>query len=158
EVEGSVATLGGGVFFTNRIDDAFAVVHTGVPGIQVYNENRPVAVTNSSGVALIPSLRSYQPNKIAIDTTNLPVDVDVRERETVAAPADRAGVKIDFTVKTDTRPAIVAFQGADGQALPAGAAGQVEGGESFAVGYDGRAYIQNLGPTNNATITLASGE
>jgi outer membrane usher protein len=36
--------------------------------------------------------------------------------------------------------------------------GQVEGGESFAVGYDGRAYIQNLGPTNNATITLVNGQ
>src|SRR4029077_18733145 len=29
-VEGSVATLGGGVFFANRIDDAFAVVRVGV--------------------------------------------------------------------------------------------------------------------------------
>jgi outer membrane usher protein len=158
EVEGSVATLGGGVFFSNRIDDAFAVVETGVPGIKVFHENRPVAVTNSSGVALIPALRSYQPNKIAIDTTNLPVDADVTASETVVAPADRSGVKIDFSVKTDARPAIVVFQGADGQLLPAGAMGQVEGGESFAVGYDGRAYIKNLGPTNNATITLAGGE
>jgi hypothetical protein len=31
EMEGAVATMGGGVFFANRIDDAFAVVETGVP-------------------------------------------------------------------------------------------------------------------------------
>jgi outer membrane usher protein len=157
EVEGAVATLGGGVFFTNRIDDAFAVVNTGVAGIPVFYENRPAGVTNASGIALIPGLRSYQPNKIAIDPANLPVDADVTATETVVAPADRSGVKVDFTVKTDTRPAVVVFQGADGQPLAAGAQGQIEGGESFVVGYDGRAYIQNLAASNNATITLMKG-
>jgi len=158
EVEGAVATLGGGVFFSNRIDDAFAVVQTGVPGIPVFFENRPVGVTNSAGLALVTGLNSYQPNKVAIDTKNLPVDAEVTASEMVVAPSDRSGVKIDFTVKTDAKPAVVVFQGADGQPLAAGALGQIEGGDSFAVGYDGRAYIKNLGPTNNATIALASGE
>jgi outer membrane usher protein len=157
EVEGAVATLGGGVFFTNRIDDAFAVVNTGVAGIPVFYENRPVGVTNASGLALITGLRSYQPNKIAIDPANLPVDAQITASETVVAPADRSGVKVDFTVKTDTRPAVVVFQGGDGQPLAAGAQGQIEGGESFVVGYDGRAYIENLAATNNATITLLNG-
>ena len=158
EVEGAVATLGGGVFFTNRIDDAFAVVQTGVPGIPVFYENRPVGVTNASGLALITGLRSYQPNKISIDASNLPVDADITSSDTVVAPADRTGVTVDFTVKTDTRPAVVVFQGADGKPLPAGAMGQIEGGDSFAVGYDGRAYIEHLAAGNNATITLMSGE
>jgi outer membrane usher protein len=158
EVEGAVATLGGGVFFANRIDDAFAVVQTGVPGIPVFFENRPVGVTNSSGLALVTGLNSYQPNKVAIDTKNLPVDAEVTASEMVVAPADRSGVKIDFTVKTDAKPAVVVFQGADGRPLAAGAQGQIEGGDSFAVGYDGRAYIKNLGPTNNATVTLMTGE
>jgi outer membrane usher protein len=158
EIEGAVATLGGGVFFANRIDDAFAVVGTGVPGIPVFFQNRPVGVTNSSGLVLITGLNSYQPNKVAIDTANLPVDADIAASETVVAPANRSGVMIDFTVKTDAKPAIVVFQGADGQPLAAGAQGQIEGGDSFAVGYDGRAYIKNLGPTNNATVTLANGE
>jgi outer membrane usher protein len=158
EVEGAVATLGGGVFFTNRIDDAFAVVQTGVPKVPVFFENRPVGETNASGLALVTGLRSYQPNKIAIDAANLPVDADVTASESVVVPADRSGVKVDFTVKTDTRPAVVVFQGADGQALAAGAQGQIEGGESFVVGYDGRAYIKNLAATNNATITTLNGQ
>jgi outer membrane usher protein len=157
EVEGAVATLGGGVFFTNRIDDAFAVVKTGVPEIPVFYENRPVGVTNASGLALVPGLRSYQANKIAIDPAKLPVDADVTATETVVVPADRSGVNVDFTIKTDTRPAVVVFQGADGQPLAAGAQGQIEGGESFVVGYDGRAYIQNLAASNNATITMMNG-
>jgi outer membrane usher protein len=158
EVEGAVATLGGGVFFTNRIDDAFAVVETGVPGIPVFYENRPAGVTNSAGQALVPMLRSYQPNKIAIDPANLPVDAEVTTNETVVAPADRSGVRVDFTVKADARPAVVVLQGADGKPLAAGAQGQLEGGEAFVVGYDGRAYIKNLAAANNATVTLANGE
>jgi len=34
-VDGSVAVLGGGVFFANRIDDAFAVVDAGAPDVMV---------------------------------------------------------------------------------------------------------------------------
>jgi outer membrane usher protein len=154
EVEGAVATMGGGVFFANRIDDAFAVIETGVPGVEVFHENRPAGVTDSSGRALIPGLRSYQKNKIAIDTAKLPVDADISTTEGYVTPADRAGVRLNFAVRTDVKPAIVEFNGADGKPLPAGARGQIEGGESFIVGYDGRAYIKDLTAENKVTITM----
>ena len=93
-------------------------VRTGASGVQdveVFYQNRPAGFTDSSGRILIPGLLSYQTNKIAIDTTKLPVDADVTASETVVAPADRSGVKVDFTVKTDDHPAVVVFQGADGK-------------------------------------------
>jgi outer membrane usher protein len=158
EMEGAVATMGGGVFFANRIDDAFAVVETGVPDIEVFHENRPAGMTDSSGRALIPGLRSYQRNKIAIDTTKLPVDADISTTEGYVTPADRSGVHLNFAVRTNVRPAIVVFKGADGQPLPAGAHGQIEGGESFTVGYDGRAYIKDLNAENKATIAMVDRE
>jgi len=154
EVEGAVATMGGGVFFANRIDDAFAVIETGVPNVEVFHENRPAGMTDSSGRALIPGLRSYQKNKIAIDTSKLPVDADISTTEGYVTPADRAGVRLNFAVHTDVKPAIVEFVGADAKPLPAGARGQIEGGESFTVGYDGRAYIKNLNGENKVTITM----
>jgi outer membrane usher protein len=154
EMEGAVATMGSGVFFANRIDDAFAVVETGTPGVEIYHENRPAGVTDSSGRALIPGLRSFQRNKIAIDTTKLPVDADISTTEGYVTPADRSGVRLNFAVRTDVKPAIVVFKGADGNPLPAGARGQIEDGESFTVGYDGRAYIKNLGAENKVTIAL----
>ena len=107
EMEGAVVTMGGGVFFGNRIDDAFAVVEIGVPGVEVFHENRPAGMTNSSGRALIPGLRSYQRNKIAIDTSKLPVDADVSTTEGHVTPADRSGVRLNFAVRTDVKPAIV---------------------------------------------------
>ena len=158
EMEGAVVVMSGGVFPANRIDDAFAVIETGVPGIEVFHENRPVATTDSSGRALVPGLRSFQRNKIAIDTDKLPVDADVSTTEMYVAPGDRSGVRLNFAVQANARPAVVVFQGADGRPVPAGASGQVEAGESFTVGYDGRAYIKNLNPQNKITIAMVDRE
>jgi outer membrane usher protein len=158
EIEGAVATVGGGVFFANRIDDAFAVVETGVAGIEVFHENRPVGITDSAGRALIPGLRSYQNNKIAIDTANLPVDADIATTESKVVPADRSGVLLNFAVQTNIRPAVVVFKTPNGEPLATGSRGQVEGGESFTVGYDGRAYIKNLTATNTVTIVTVDRE
>ncbi len=103
-------------------------------------------------------MQSYQNNKIAIDTTNLPVDADVATTESSVAPADRSGVRMNFAVQTNIRPAVVVFKTPNGEPLAAGAQGQVEGGESFTVGYDGRAYIKNLAAANTVTIALVDGE
>jgi len=158
EVEGSVVSMGNGVFFANRIDDAFAVVDTGVPGVEVFHENRPVGFTDANGVALITGLRSYQKNKIAIDTRNLPVDAEIATTQDVVAPADRSGVRVNFAVKTDTKSALLVVSGPDGKPLPAGTAGKIEGGEDFVVGYDGRAYVKGLVPENTLSATLPTGE
>jgi outer membrane usher protein len=158
DIEGSVVTMGGGVFFANRIDDAFAVVETGAPGVEVFHENRSVGVTNSAGRALIPGLRSYQPNKVSIDTSTLPVDADIATTESIVAPADRSGVRLNFAVQVNVRPALVIFKDVKGEPLAAGSMGQIEGGESFVVGYDGQAYIKNLAAENKTTITMLSGE
>jgi outer membrane usher protein len=129
-----------------------------VPGVEVFHENRSAGLTDSRGRALVPGLRSYQNNKIAIDTSQLPVDADIAMTESWVAPADRSGVRLNFAVQTNIRPAIVVFKTPSGEPLAAGAQGQVEGGESFTVGYDGRAYIRNLAAANNAIVTLLDRE
>jgi outer membrane usher protein len=158
EVEGAVATMGNGVFLANRIDDAFAVIDTGVPGVEVFHENRSVGFTDSAGRALVPSLRSYQKNKIAIDTRNLPVDADISTSQDVVAPADRSGVRVDFRVRTDTSSAVLVLAAPDGKPIPAGSQGQIEGGEVFVVGYDGRAWVKGLAPQNTLSVALDAGE
>jgi outer membrane usher protein len=157
QVEGSIATLGSGVFLSGRIDDSFAVVDAGVPGVVVYLENRPVAVTDSKGRALVTGLRSYQKNKLAIDTDNLPVDAEISTAQDTIIPADRSGVRVDFAVRTDIHPAILMLTGSDGMPLPVGARGMTEGGEPFVVGYDGQAYVKDLNAANTVTVTLPNG-
>jgi NAD(P)-dependent dehydrogenase (short-subunit alcohol dehydrogenase family) len=50
--EGAAVVAGGGVFLGNRIDDSFAVVDAGAPGVAVDYENRFAGKTDSSGKLL----------------------------------------------------------------------------------------------------------
>jgi outer membrane usher protein len=154
EVDGAIATIGGGVFLANRVDDAFAVVETGVPGLEVLHENRPVGRTNSSGRAFIPGLRAHDKNRIAIDPRDAPLTAEINSVQDIVVPALRSGVRVDMTVRTDTKSAVVVFSRPDGRPIPAGSRGQVLDGDSFIVGYDGRAFVKDLKAENQVAIEL----
>ena len=158
ELRGSITTMDGGVFLSNWIDDGFAVISTGAPGVEVLNENRRAGVTDASGRLLIPTLRSYQKNKITIDPANLPVDAEIASTREIVAPADRAGVLVKFDVRRDTASALVTFVRPDGSFVPAGASGRITGRGDFVVGYDGQAFIKDLVNTNLAEIELSDGK
>jgi outer membrane usher protein len=157
ELRGSITTMDGGIFFSNWIDDGFAVVNVGIPGVAVLHENRPVGVTDSQGMLLLPALRAYQRNKIEVDPVNLPVDAEIESTHEVVTPADRAGALVKFHVNSDSSSALVTFVRADGSFVPAGAKGRLDGGNEFVVGYDGQAFIRNLGDTNRASIETFGG-
>ncbi|MDT9127046.1 hypothetical protein RSW40_26950, partial [Escherichia coli] len=74
---GSIAIAGGDVFLGNRIDDAFAVVDAGAPGVEILLENRPMGQTNRGGKILLANLHSYDINTITLDRGNLPVDARI---------------------------------------------------------------------------------
>ncbi len=156
--EGAVVAAGGDVFFSNRIDDAFAIVDAGAPGVEVFHENRPAAVTDSSGKAIVTSLNAYQPNKISIDPSNLPLDASIASTQNVIVPADRSGVFADFGIRTSVASAIVILDAPDGRPLQVGLRGKTASGQDFAVGYDGRAFIEGLETQNKLTIALSTSE
>jgi outer membrane usher protein len=158
ELSGSITTMNGDVFLSNWIDDGFAVVATGAPGVEVLSENRLAGFTDANGMLLIPTLRSYQTNKITIDPANLPVDAEVKSTREIVAPADHAGVLVKFDVHSETTSALVTFVKLDGSFVPAGAGGRLSGGSEFVVGYDGQAFIRNLASVNDAEIELAGGQ
>jgi outer membrane usher protein len=157
ELRGSITTMDGGIFLSNWIDDGFAVVNVGVPGVVVLHENRPAGVTDSQGMLLLPALRAYQRNKIEVDPVNLPVDAEIESTREVVVPADRAGALVQFSVRSDSSSALVTFVRVDGSFVPAGARGRIDSGGEFVVGYDGQAFIRNLGETNRASIETLAG-
>ncbi|WP_156964705.1 fimbria/pilus outer membrane usher protein [Methylocapsa aurea] len=157
QIDGAIATTGSDILFTNRIDDSFAVVETGAPNVAVLYENRPVGSTDSAGRLVLPNLRSYQSNKIAIDPRNLPVNADVASTQTVVAPAGRAGVRVNFGVETNNNVAILVLSTPDGKPIPAGSQGEIDGGQAFVVGYDGRAYVKGLARENALVVKTVSG-
>lgn len=159
QAEGAIAMMGGGIFFANRIHDAFAVVNVGAPGVNVLHENRPAGKSNAQGQILIPSLASYQKNNIAIDPTDLPLDADAPVTQTLVTPAHHGGVIVNLDVKSEAKGALVVLHGRDGKVLAPGSSGKLEGaGEPFVVGYDGRAYVKGLAAANTVVVTHAGGQ
>jgi len=159
QAQGAVAAIGGGVFLSNRIDDAFAVVDAGLPSIEVLYENRPVGKTNSDGKILIPGLRSYQKNQVAIDPRDLPINADAPTTQNVVAPTDRGGVVVSFGAKNDNDTAMVIITDKDKKPVAVGSSVRLENSdEMFVVGYDGQAYLKGLGATNTVLVTTEAGE
>ena len=157
-VEGAVAVLGGNVYASNRIDDSFAVVDAHAPGVKVQHQNLLVGATNDDGKILIPGLTSYNKNKIAIDPMDLPLNAEMATTYKYVAPGYKSGVYVDFDVKQATPNAIVVLKGIDGQFIPAGSEGHIDGSdEPFIVGYDGQAFIKDLHAVNTFHVTLENG-
>lgn len=152
EIEGAITVMDSDVFLSNRIDDAFAVVDTGTPGITVEYENRYVGKTGRNGKFLVPGLRPYERNTISIDPKNLPATSSATTTREIVAPAYRSGIVVDFAVEPNEDAAIVEFVDAYGTPIPAGAEGTTDTGTAFVVGFDGQAFIQNLGPHNTMTV------
>ncbi len=151
-VDGSVAFLGG-VHFSNRIDNSFAVVDTGIPNARVLYGNIPIGETDSSGTLLIPSLRAREENKIAIDASSLPVQADLAETDQVVVPAARGGITVRFKGAAAPASAVVTFKDGKGEWLTLGSEVWVNGGETaFPIGHDGETYLTGLAATNTVLI------
>lgn len=149
QAEGAVALMDGEVFLSNRIDDAFAVVDAGAPGVEVFSENRSVGTTGRSGKILVPSLRSWEVNEIAIDPTNLPLSAEIPKTRDKVVPAQKGGVSIFFKIDTGEASALVVLRRPDGSFVEAGSLARLEGQEEpIIIGYDGQTYLKGLAVNN----------
>ena len=159
ELDGSVAALGGGVFAGNRVEDGFAVVDAGMAGVPVFEDNRPVGVTNPWGKLLVPGLQSYQTNRLGIDPSPLPLTAEAATTQVAVSPARGSGLYVDFGVKLDVRAATIVLVDADRKPLAPGSKGRLLGADqSFVVGYDGQAYVRGLGATNEVVVDRGDSE
>lgn len=158
QIDGAIAVAGGGIFATNRIDDAFAVVDVGAADVDVQFQNRPIGKTNRNGKILVPNLRSYEQNTVSINPGKLPVDADIPATKETVIPADRSGVVVKFGVSEKPAAALVSFVKVDGTPVDVGLTGRLQGGDAqFVIGYDGEAFLRGLQPSNIAVIERDDG-
>lgn len=156
-VSGALAWTDGHPFATDKIGDSFAVVNTGgVAGVPVLYEIRLVGETDSSGHLLVPSLLSYQNNRLAVDTARLPPDIDVGQTSVLVRPPDRSGTVVDFHIRK-VHSALLKLVDSDGKPLPLGSIARVAGAEDQPVGYEGEAYVTGLQPANQMRVELPNG-
>jgi outer membrane usher protein len=158
EAQGAVSIADGGVFPSNTINDSFAVVDTnGAKDVHVLYENRDVGETDSDGQLLVPYLRSFDVNHLAIVPTDIPVDATVPTTTQEVRPQDRSGVVVRFPV-TISHGALVRLVDEAGRPVPVGSTATLQAtGVQVPVGYDGEAYVENLGRHNIVRVEKPDG-
>ncbi len=159
ETQGAISFVDRGVFPSNTIYDSFAIVDTNpIPHVRVLQENRNVGSTNSSGRLLVPDMRSFDLNHLAVDATDIPPDVtmDLATRE--MRPQDRSGVVVKFPIKI-SHGALLKLVDQAGVPMPIGTSVTLKStGVSYPVGYAGDAYLEDLGQHNVLTVEIIDGK
>jgi outer membrane usher protein len=158
EIQGALSLVDGSLFASNKITDSFAVVDTnGIGNIRVFDENRIVGKTDSSGKILVPDLRSFDINHISIDPDDVPMDATLPYTKLDVRPQDRSGVLAKFPIHM-SHGALIRFVDGSGNPTPVNSSATLQAtGVTVPVGYDGDAYIEGLGSHNRVMIQLPNG-
>ncbi len=158
ESQGALSFVDKRFFLSNYIYDSFAIVDTNpVAHVRVYQENRDVGRTNSSGRLLVPDMRSFDLNRIAIEPNDIPPDATLDVATSEIRPRDLSGVVIKFPIKFN-RAALLKLVDGAGVALPVGSTATLRTtGVIAPVGFDGEAYVENLSPHNEVTVERPNG-
>jgi len=156
-MQGAVTVIGGQLHATRDIDDSFAIVDVGAPGVTILHENRVAGVTDASGKLMVTNLVPFVANRIALDPTGLPIDAEAGTTSAVVAPYRNVGARVTFGVKIGAA-ALLGLSDPGGRAIALGSEVTIEGNnETFVVGYDGEVYVQGLNEHNIALVTTAEG-
>lgn len=145
EASGGLVGMGGRWFASRELDQAFALVETGVAGVPVRLQNRTIGVTDREGRLLITPLNPWQRNEVSIDPMDLPLELRPERVQQVVVPRGGTGTRVQFPIRR-VHAALIVLHDAQGQPLPVGSQVAVEGGGGTSVvGYDGETYLEFLG-------------
>jgi outer membrane usher protein len=159
ESQGAVSLVDRGLFRSNTIYDSFAIVDTRpIPHVRVLQENRDVGRTNSSGRLLVPDMRSFDLNHIAIEPTDIPPDATLNDASREMRPQDRSGVVVKFPIKF-SHAALLRLIDDAGVPMPLGSTATLLATRAIVpIGYDGEAYLEDLSPHNELTVERPNGQ
>lgn len=155
ETQGALSLADARLFASNTVTDSFAVVDTNhVGGVHVFYENRPDGVTDASGRLLVPDLRAWDVNRLSIDPGDVPVDAQVPYIDRLVRPPDRSGVVVGFPIRK-TQSALLVLVDETGHPIPVGSTATLHAtGVTVPVGYDGQAFVEDLGKQNQLIVQL----
>jgi outer membrane usher protein len=151
DASGALVWLRGSLFATHDPGGAVALVEAGEKDIHIYRENRPVAVSDADGEALLTGLDPWSPNRIAVESRDYAFDTLVEKTDAVVVPRASSGVVVDFAPKS-RHPLLATITGGNGPP-PAGARVQLDGEQgSHPLGRDGQFFIADLDHPRGAVI------
>lgn len=153
-LQGALIAFAGGVHAARRVNDSVAVLDVdGQPDVAVYHENRLIGRTDRRGQIVVPELRSFQINRVAVEGLDLPLDIDPGSLSHELRPGDRTVLPLRLRFDR-ARAALLELRDAAGRPLPVGAQAVLEGSDAaaFVVGHDGLAYVRGLGADNRVRV------
>lgn len=152
DVNGAFVFMDGAAQASRRIDDGFALVSTGEPGLPILHQNRVIGHTGSNGRLVVPDLNSYQTNTLELDGMDLPPNAQVSAYALDVVPQSRSGVLAEFGI-THEAAATVDLVDGNGKPLPVGArVVHRESGSEGVVGYGSQTFVRNLGKRNHLDV------
>ncbi len=155
---GSLILMDKALFAAPWVQNAFAVVDVGEPNVAIRFQNRFIGVTDTQGRLLAPDLNAYEANRLELDPTTLPLDVEVGSSHVVATPAFDSGVVVRFDLKKATGSALIVLKTPNGEVVAPGSQAILAAtGKAFIVGYDGQALIDHLGADNRLSVAQPNG-
>lgn len=139
---GSVLLAGGGVHLARPEAGSYALVRVPQAGVRVLRDNRVVAVTGDDGTALVPGLRPFQRNRVALEGGDLPLSLRTAHAALDVVPGRRQVVAADFAAER-VRWLSLRIALAGGGVPPPGATVRGTGlaGETV-LGFDGELYLE----------------
>jgi len=158
ETQAALSFVDNHFFASNWVYDSFAIVDTSpIAHVRVLQENRDVGRTNRFGRLLVPDMRSFDVNRIAIDPNDIPADASLEIATHTFRPRDLSGVVVRFPIRFN-RGALLQLVDEAGAPSPMGSTATLKAtGAVFPVGFDGDVYVEDLSPRNELTVERPNG-
>jgi outer membrane usher protein len=154
--QGALVWLRGSLFASHDPGGAVALVETGEKNIRIYRENRPVAVSDGDGEALLTGLNAYAPNHIAVEPRDYDFNTLVEKTDAVVVPRQASGVVVDLR-PTSRHPFLATVTRGIPIPTPMGAAVYLDGQtQPLTLGRDGQLFVADLEKPRGADIVLGS--
>lgn len=159
DFEGSLVVAEGRVMGQRSLQSGFAVVNLeDSPGVTIYKDNRPAAITNSRGVAVVTGLQPYNTNRLSIRDYELPIEASIDSLDVELVPRHFGAVQGNFGVSY-TLNQLTEIVSLTDDFLPAGTKVRSKSSDSiYYVAYDGRVYLTNLNKGEVFVASLPNGD
>ncbi|ADU70648.1 fimbrial biogenesis outer membrane usher protein [Pantoea sp. At-9b] len=156
DFSGALVLMDNRLFVANQINDAFVLVKTNYPDVNIRYENQSMGRTDKEGYLLVPSISSYYAAKYDIDTLDLPADMTSPRVEQRFAVKRQSGYLLNFPVEK-LRSASVILHDSDGKPLPVSSQVLRAGQATEYVGWDGITWMENLEASNPIQVITPDG-
>ena len=151
-LRGALVWLDSTLHAARQAGNGFALVSTGVPGLPVRLENRPMGRTDAKGHLLVTDLAPYAVNMISIDASALPPDARLAANHLAVSPQQGTGVVASLPVSRYSAATLI-LQDDKGVPVQVGIPVALAGsGQRSFVGFDGMVFLDELKAENRLLV------